>query len=109
MTLAERLQDLRKSAGYSQEEVAERLDVSRQAVSKWESGQGNPEIENIIKLAELFRVSTDYILLGREPEPAAPPKKARMSKEARVAAAVISVIAACAVITVFFIAALNVI
>lgn len=108
MNLAERLQDLRKAAGYSQEEVAERLEVSRQAVSKWESAQGNPEVENIIKLAEMFHVSTDFILLGREREAAAvPPQKTGLGKEARIAVAVISVIAACAVITVCFIAALT--
>lgn len=107
MNLAQRLQDLRKNAGYSQEEVAERLDVSRQAVSKWESGQGNPEVENIIKLAEIFHVSTDFILLGREREVVMPLEKAGMSKEARIAFCIIGVLAACAVITVCFIASLT--
>ena len=68
MDIAERLQDLRKKAGYSQEQVAEMLGISRQAVSKWESGQGKPDIENIIKLTEVYSVSADYILLCTEKE-----------------------------------------
>ena len=67
MNIAERLKDLRKKARYSQEQVAEILSVSRQAVSKWESAQGYPDIENIIKLAQMYEVSTDYLLLGKEP------------------------------------------
>ena len=67
MNIAERLKDLRKKARYSQEQVAEILNVSRQAVSKWESAQGYPDIENIIKLAQMYEVSTDYLLLGKEP------------------------------------------
>lgn len=68
MELAQRLQLLRKNANYSQEQLAELLGISRQAVSKWESGQGKPEADNIIKLAELYQVSTDHILLGN-PDP----------------------------------------
>lgn len=67
MDMAERLYLLRKESGRSQEQVAEMLEVSRQAVSKWESGQGKPDVDNIIKLAEIYHVSADYILLGREP------------------------------------------
>ena len=48
MDIAGRLQELRKKAGYSQEQVAELLGLSRQAVSKWESGQGKPDIDNIV-------------------------------------------------------------
>ena len=64
MDLADRLQELRKKAGYSQEQVADMLGLSRQAISKWESRQGKPEIDNIIKLTEIYHVSADYILLG---------------------------------------------
>ncbi len=64
MSISERLHELRKQAGYSQEQVAEMLEISRQAVSKWESGQGKPEIDNIVKLTEIYNVSADYILLG---------------------------------------------
>lgn len=66
MEIAERLQELRKKAGYSQEQVAEMLGLSRQAISKWESGQGKPEIDNVIKMTEIYNVSSDYILLGTE-------------------------------------------
>ena len=56
MEIAERLQELRKKAGYSQEQVAEMLGLSRQAISKWESGQGKPEIDNVIKMTEIFSI-----------------------------------------------------
>lgn len=109
MELAERLQALRKKAGYSQEQVAETLGVSRQAVSKWESGQGKPEIDNIIKLVELYHTSADYILLGKETgaETCGPGRK-RLSKEYRKALGTIAVVAATAAITVLFIAALEI-
>lgn len=64
MSIAERLQELRKQNNYSQEQLAEKLGVTRQAVSKWESEQGNPDINNIIKLSEIYNVSTDYLLKG---------------------------------------------
>lgn len=66
MDLSQRLQELRKKEGYSQEQVAEMLGLSRQAISKWESGQGKPEIDNIIKLTEIYHVSADYILSGTD-------------------------------------------
>lgn len=62
MILAEKIMSLRKRSGWSQEELAEQLDVSRQSVSKWESGTSIPDIEKIIKMSELFSVSTDYLL-----------------------------------------------
>ena len=108
MSIAERLQDLRKKAGYSQEQVAEMMGISRQAISKWESGQGNPEIDNVVKLTEIYNVSTDYILLGHENKiSVSEPEKKTMSKEARIALAIISVIAATAIVTVLFIIALG--
>lgn len=108
MNIAERLQELRKKAGYSQEQVAEMLGISRQAISKWESGQGNPEIDNVIKLTEIYHVSADYILLGQESNAiVSTPEKKRLSKEARKAIGIISIIAATAIITVLFIIALG--
>lgn len=62
--LSERLRQFRKNAGLSQEQLAEALDISRQAVSKWESGTTSPDIHNIIQLGKLYGVSTDSILLG---------------------------------------------
>ncbi|SHH32499.1 DNA-binding transcriptional regulator, XRE-family HTH domain [Anaerosphaera aminiphila DSM 21120] len=66
MEISERLQKLRKENNLSQEELANKLELSRQAISKWESGITSPDIKNIIKLSEIYGVSTDYILLGRE-------------------------------------------
>lgn len=65
--MADRIQYLRKTKGLSQEELANKVGVSRQAVSKWESGQSTPDIEKIIIMSELFEVTTDYILKGVEP------------------------------------------
>lgn len=63
MTFGEKLINLRKKLGWSQEELAEQINISRQAVSKWESGQSIPDTEKIIKLSKLFNVSTDYLLI----------------------------------------------
>ena len=62
MIFADKLIDLRKKNGWSQEELAEKLNVSRQAVSKWEGAQSIPDMTRIIQLSELFHVSTDYLL-----------------------------------------------
>lgn len=64
MNIAEKIQNLRKSCGMTQEQLAEHMGVSRQAVSKWESGASEPEIEKIVLLSDLFRVSTDELLKG---------------------------------------------
>ena len=67
MVLADKIIKLRKQKGWSQEELAEKVGVSRQAVSKWESAQATPDVEKILVLSELFEVSTDYLLKdGRE-------------------------------------------
>lgn len=62
MDFGMKLQDLRKSKGLSQEALAERLNVSRQAVSKWESGAGYPEMDKLILLSDLFGVTIDYLI-----------------------------------------------
>ena len=68
--LFEKIINLRKSHGWSQEELAERLNVSRQSVSKWESGISNPELDKIVAMSTLFGVSTDYLLKdASHPEP----------------------------------------
>ena len=67
MTIADRIQTLRKSKGMSQEELADAAGVSRQAVSKWESEQSIPDIDKIVTLSEIFDVTTDYLLKGIEP------------------------------------------
>ena len=60
---------MRKEAGYSQEKLAEMLGISRQALSKWENGQANPDVNNIKKLCEIYNKSSDYILFGKEASP----------------------------------------
>ena len=72
MTLGERIYRLRRRAGWSQEELADRCGVSRQSVSKWESGQSTPDLEKLVQLSRTFDVTTDYLLLGEEDEPAQP-------------------------------------
>ncbi len=62
MTFAEKLVQLRKREGYTQEEVADRLDVSRQAISRWEMGTAVPDSINLLRISKLFGVSTDYLL-----------------------------------------------
>ena len=62
MTFGEKLQEARKRAGYSQEQLSEKLSVSRSAVAKWESGGGLPDIENLKAISQLLDVSIDYLL-----------------------------------------------
>ncbi len=65
-TIGSRISALRKEHGFSQEYVAEKLDVSRQAVSKWEQDLCAPDTYNLIALAELFSVTVEYIAVGKE-------------------------------------------
>lgn len=65
MNFGENLQTLRKLNNYSQEDLADKLQVSRQAVSKWESGTGYPEIEKIISICDLFDCSMDELVKGK--------------------------------------------
>ena len=62
MKLSDKIIGLRKSNGMSQEDLAEKLDVSRQAISRWESGTAMPDANNILQLSKLFGVTTDYLL-----------------------------------------------
>ena len=62
MTLADKLKEARKNAGLSQTELAEKLCVSRQAVTKWETGKGIPDVENLKVLSQVLDVSIDYLL-----------------------------------------------
>ncbi len=62
MTIYEKLVQLRKSKGWSQEDLAEKLNVSRQAISRWENGTALPDAENLRQLSHLFGVSSDYLL-----------------------------------------------
>lgn len=62
MILADKIINERKKNGWSQEELAEKLSVSRQSISKWEGAQAVPDLQRILKMAEIFNVSTDYLL-----------------------------------------------
>ena len=78
MTIGQRIGELRKSYGYSQEYIAEKMNVSRQAVSKWEQDLSAPDTYNLIALAELLDVSVEYLATGKKPPapqelPSAPP------------------------------------
>ena len=77
MQLSENITQLRKAMGLSQEQLAEQLNVSRQSVSKWETGQSAPELDKLILLSQFFGVSTDELLGNSTPKtesaPTAPP------------------------------------
>ena len=62
MTMGEKILNLRKARGWNQEELAERIGVTRQAVSRWESGSAKPDADKIIAVCDLFGVSADYLL-----------------------------------------------
>ena len=66
MEIGTRIQELRKKKNITQEELANVMNISRQAVSKWESNLSAPDIEKIIDLCEYFQVSADYLLMGKE-------------------------------------------
>ncbi|VUX01394.1 HTH-type transcriptional regulator ImmR [Streptococcus constellatus] len=63
MQIDKRIFELRKERGWSQDQLAEKVNVSRQSISKWESAQALPEIEKVVELSRIFQVTTDYLLL----------------------------------------------
>lgn len=69
MNISDRIQSLRKARGITQEQLADAVGVSRQAVSKWEAEQSVPDLERIVAMAEYFDVTTEYLLRGIEPAP----------------------------------------
>ena len=76
MEFNNRLYQLRKQKGFSQEELANRLNVSRQTVSKWEVGDSTPDMEKLAAISDLFDVSLDMLIMGKEaPAPEAAPAK----------------------------------
>ena len=83
MTLSEKIAILRKQKGWSQEELAERLEVTRQSVSKWESAGAVPDIPKILQMSELFGVSTDYLLKDDGEAAENAPSPAPAKKEGR--------------------------
>ena len=83
MELGEKIAFCRKKAGLSQEALADRLGLSRQAVSRWETGAAVPDLSKIVELSKLFQVSTDFLLLPEqtEPEHAEPAQPAAPSEQ----------------------------
>ena len=73
MTFSEKISALRKQKGWSQEELAEKLMVTRQAVSKWESAQSMPDLDKLVQLSEALGVSTDYLLKDEQMQSAPAP------------------------------------
>ena len=79
MEFNNRLYQLRKQKGLSQEELASRLNVSRQTVSKWEVGDSTPDMEKLVAISDLFDVSLDMLIMGKEaPAPEAAPAKSEL-------------------------------
>ena len=70
MEFNNKLYELRKKKGLSQEELASRLNVSRQTVSKWEVGDSTPDMEKLIAISDLFEISLDELVMDKSPEPA---------------------------------------
>lgn len=75
MNFSDRLKEIRKNAGLSQEQLAEKIGVSRQAVTKWETGKGLPDIENIVIIAEIFKTTLDELISANIRERAQAPEE----------------------------------
>lgn len=84
MTIGSRIRDLRRNLNYSQEYLAEQLEVSRQAVSKWEQDISNPDTNNIIKLAELLNSTVEYIASGKQETVDTNKAKQKLSKKQKI-------------------------
>ena len=82
MTIGAKIAACRKRAGMSQEKLANELNISRQAVSRWETGEAVPDTEKVIQLSRIFHVTTDYLLLDIDeaPQSAAPAENNRELK-----------------------------
>ena len=77
MEFNNKLYELRKQKGFSQEELANRLNVSRQTVSKWELGDSTPDMEKLVAISDLFGISLDELVMNKAPEPAHAPQTAK--------------------------------
>ena len=83
MTFSEKISALRKQKGWSQEELAEKLMVTRQAVSKWESAQSMPDLDKLVQLSEALGISTDYLLKDGQAQSAPVPATAEQTVKPR--------------------------
>lgn len=79
MTLGENIQQLRKRHGLSQDALAERLNVSRQAVSKWERDEAVPELDKLVALSQAFGITLDELVTGQHPEPQTEPPQPQLT------------------------------
>lgn len=75
MIIGAKIAACRKRAGMSQEKLANELNISRQAVSRWETGEAVPDTEKVIQLSRIFHVTTDYYWILTKPRKAQPPPK----------------------------------
>ena len=75
MEFNNKLYELRKQKGFSQEELANRLNVSRQTISKWEVGESTPDMEKLVAISDLFEVSLDELVKGEESKMAEPSER----------------------------------
>ena len=80
MTIHEKIYRCRRAKGYSQEDLAEMLGVSRQSVSKWETGEGQPELGKLLPIANCFQVTTDWLLNDDAAFPYTPPTNAQFTQ-----------------------------
>lgn len=80
MTFGEKLQKLRKAQGLSQEELAGRLSVTRQTISKWELDQSTPELALLAQISDIFGITTDYLIKDAPAEGPPPPPKTHPPK-----------------------------
>ena len=81
MELGEKIAFCRKKAGFSQEALADRLGLSRQAISRWETGAAVPDLSKIVEMSKLFQVTTDFLLLPEQTEPERPIPEQPVQKE----------------------------
>lgn len=94
--LSEKIRELRRKSGLSQEELADKLEVSRQAVSKWETGAAVPTTETLVQLADFFGVSLDFLLRDNAEMPivSSSPKHSTVSKALGISLIAAAVLAA---------------
>lgn len=99
MKIAEQIVSQRMRLGMTQEELADRLEISRQSVSKWETGASIPDVEKLVKLAQLFGVTLDELVTGKRPAPAEAQTTMTPAKFLGVALEILAVL--CVVVTIF--------
>lgn len=102
MTFGEKFKSKRKRAGLSQEQIADKIGVSRAAIAKWETDRGMPDIDNLIRISEIFETSTDYFLKDDETVGVNSQKKNISIKNVIIASLTFCLLAAISVIAIQF-------